>query len=450
MVWENKLGDQLVHENHQNIAATQLIQYFNLVIKSARGAIVTDVEGKEYIDLMGSDSAMNIGHNHPKVVEAMKKQIDQFISYDAGYFTNPTSIELGKRLAALAPGDGHNKVAYGTSGSDATEALIKFARAATGRSYIVSYDGAYHGTTYGALTAGACDVDMVRKIGPLLPNIVHVPFPNLYRRLPGESEHDVTLRYFEAFKRPFETYLPVEETAGIIIEPIQGDAGIIIPPKEYVQLVYQFCREHGILFTVDEVNQGLGRSGKFWSYQHFDITPDLIATGKSLACGLPMSAVLGSAEILDSLKTSSYVFTAGGNPVVASAALATLDVIDEEGLVQKSAEDGLYAKQKFTELANKYDCIGDIRMLGLNGGIELVKDRQTKEPDPDAAVKVIYRAFQKGIIMVKLHGNVLRFQPPLVITRQQLDQAFEILDEVFNDLEHDRIQVPQELIHKGW
>lgn len=450
MAWENKLGDELVHKNHYNIAATQLIQYFNLVIKSAKGATITDVEGKKYIDLMGSDSAVNIGHSNPKVAEAMKKQIDRFISYDAGYFTNPVSIKLGERLASLAPGNGHNKVAYGTSGSDATEALIKFSRAYTGRQYIVSYDGAYHGTTYGALTAGACDVDMVRKIGPLLPGIVHVPYPNLYRRNPGESEHDVAVRYFNAFKRPFENFLPVEETAGVIIEPIQGDAGIIIPPKEYIQMVYNFCREHGILFNVDEVNQGLGRSGKFWSYQHFDITPDLIATGKSLSSGLPLSAVLGSAEILDSLKTSSYVFTAGGNPVVAAAALATLDVIDEEGLVQKSAEDGKYAKKKFDELADKYDCIGDVRMLGLNGGIELVKDRQTKEPDPEAAVKVIYRAFQKGVIMVKLNGNVLRFQPPLVITRQQLDRAFDILDEVFDDLEHDRIKVPQELIHEGW
>lgn len=450
MVWENTLGDQLVHLNHQNIAATQLIQYFNLVVKSAKGSVVTDVEGKKYLDLMGTDSAMNIGHNHPKVVEAMKKQIDQFISYDAGYFTNPVSIKLGQRLASLAPGKGHNKVAYGTSGSDATEALIKFSRAFTGRSYIISYEGAYHGSTYGALTAGACDVDMIRKIGPLLPNVVHVPYPDLYRRRPGESEHDVAQRYFAAFKRPFETFLPVEETAGLIMEPIQGDAGIIIPPKEYVQLVYNFCRQHGILFAVDEVNQGLGRTGKFWSYEHFGITPDLIATAKSLACGLPMSAVLSSAEIMDSLKTSAYVFTAGGNPVVAAAALATLDVIDEENLVQKSAEDGEYAKKKFLQLADKYDCIGDVRMLGLNGGIELVKDRQTKEPDPDAAVKVIYRGFQKGIIMVKLHGNVLRFQPPLTITRQQLDRAFEILDDVFNDLEHDRIKVPQELIHEGW
>ena len=450
MAWENDLGDQMVHQNHHNIAETQLIQYFNLVVKSARGAIVTDVEDKKYIDLLGSDSAMNVGHNNPKVVAALKNQIDRFIGYDAGYFTNPTSIKLGARLAALAPGDGHNKVAYGTSGSDATEGMIKFARAYTGRSYIVSYEGVYHGTTYGAITAGACDVDMVRNIGPLLPNVVHVPFPNLYRRHPGESEHDVAIRFFNAFKRPFETYLPVEETACVMMEPIQGDAGIIIPPKEYVQLVYNFCHEHGILFAVDEVNQGLGRTGKFWSYQHFGITPDLLATGKSLACQLPMSAVLGSAEILDSLKTSSYVFTSGGNPVVAAAALATLDVIEEEDLVHKSAVDGVYAKKQFEKLADKYDCIGDIRMLGLNGGIELVKDRQSKEPDPDAAAKVIYRAFQKGIIMVKLNGNVLRFQPPLVITRQQLDKAFEILDDVFNDLEHDRIKLPTELEHEGW
>lgn len=210
MAWENDLGDQLFHKNMNNVAPTGIVQYYNLVIKSAQGAEVTDVAGKQYIDLLGSASAMNVGHNHPHVVAAMKQQIDELVSYDAGYFTNPTSMKLAERLTKLAPGDQKYKVAFGTSGSDANDGIIKFARAATGRSYIISFEGGYHGTTFGAISAGACDVNMVRKIGPLVPNIVHVPFPDLYRHYPNETVHEISMRYLADFMRPFNTYLPAD------------------------------------------------------------------------------------------------------------------------------------------------------------------------------------------------------------------------------------------------
>lgn len=450
MVWENTQGDQLVAKNRHNIAKTQLVPYFNLVVKSARGSIVTDVEGKRYIDLLATDSAMNVGHNHPRVITAMKKQIDEFISYDTGYFTNPTTIRLGERLAKLAPNPGHNKVAFGTSGSDATEAMIKFARAYTHRQYIVSFEGAYHGTTYGALSMSACNVDMARGIGPMLPGIVHVPFPNTYHCRPGETEHETAQRAFADFKRPFAEFLPSEETAAVILEPIQGDAGIIVPPREYMEAVDRFCHRHGILIGVDEVNQGLGRTGKLWSYQHFGLHPDLIATAKSLASGLPLSAVIGSATIMDAPGTSAYCFTGGGNPVNAAAALATLDVLHDEHLIEKSAVDGEYAKEKFIQLAQKHPCIGDVHMLGLNGGIEIVKNRQTKERDSLTAAKIIYHAFQKGLIMAKLGGNVLRFQPPLTISRNLIDEALLILDQVIKDVEENQVELPDELRHDGW
>ena len=450
MVWENKLGDQLFHENMNNIAPTGIIQYYNLVIKEARGAAVTDVAGKQYIDLLGSASAANIGHNHPHLTEALKAQIDKLVSYDVGYFTNPTSIALGERLTQIAPGNSARKVSFGTSGSDANDGIIKFARAATGRSYIVSYENAYHGSTFGALTVGACDVDMVRKVGPLVPNVVHVPYPDTYRHMAGEDEHAIAQRYFAAFKRPFETYLPAEEVACVLMEPIQGDSGIIKPPAEYVHLVYDFCQANGILFAVDEINQGLGRAGKMWSIEHFDIEPDLISTGKSLAAGLPLSAVIGKSDIMDALGTSAHVFTAGGNPLCAAASMATLDVIENEHLPEKSAKDGEYAKAQFFKFMDQYEFIGDVRMYGLNGGIEIVKDRETKEPDNDAAAHIIFRAFQKGLILVKLNGNVLRFQPPLVITRDQLDQVFTIMAEVFDDFEHGRIELPDELKNMVW
>lgn len=450
MAWENELGDKLFRENMQNVAPTGIIQYYNLVIQSGSGATITDVEGKQYIDLLGSASSANIGHNHPHLVEALQDQISKIVSYDCGYFTNPTSLKLGERLTKIAPGSRARKVSFGTSGSDANDGVIKFARAATGRQYIVSYEGAYHGSTFGALTAGACDTAMVHKVGPLVPGIVHVPYPDLYRHLKDETPHDIAQRYFAAFKRPFETYLPADEVACVLMEPIQGDAGIIKPPAEYVELVYQFCQDHGILFAVDEINQGLGRAGKMWSIDHFGIEPDLISTGKSLAGGLPLSAVIGNADVMDSLGTSAHVFTAGGNPLVAAASMAVLDVLEDEHLPEKSAKDGEYAKENFLKLMDKYEFIGDVRMFGLNGGIEIVKDRETKEPDNDAAAKIIFRAFQKGLILVKLNGNVLRFQPPLVITRDQLDQVFTTMDEVFADLEHGRIELPDELKNMVW
>lgn len=450
MAWENELGDQLFHEHQQHLAPTGLIQYYNLVVDHAKGAEVFDVAGKRYIDLLGSAAAMNAGHSNPHVMQAMRKQIDQLVSYDAGYFPNPTTIKLVERLAAIAPGNAPKKVSLGTSGSDANDGIIKFARAATGRTYIVSFDGSYHGTTMGAISAGGCDPNMVRKIGPLVPNIVHVPYPDMYRCLPNETEHENAMRYFDSFMLPFTTYLPAEEVACVLIEPIQGDAGMIKPPAEFVELVYQFCHANGILFAVDEINQGLGRAGKMWSSEYYDIEADLISVGKSLASGMPLSAIIGKADLMDQLGTSAHVFTTAGNPVCCAAALATLDVIQHEHLPEKSAADGEYAKQQFLRLQAKYNFIGDVRMYGLNGGIEIVKDRLTKERDRDGAAKIIFRAFQKGLILVKLAGNVLRFQPPLVITRVQLDEVFTILDSVFADFENGVIELPQELKNMSW
>lgn len=235
-----------------------------------------------------------------------------------------------------------------------------------------------------------------------------------------------------------------------MIEPIQGDAGIIKPPDEYIQAIHTFCQANGILFAVDEINQGLGRSGKMWSIEHFGIEPDLIATGKSIAAGMPLSAVIGKADIMDALGTSAHVFTTAGNPVCAAASSAVLDIIADEKLPEKSVTDGEYAKEQFLKLQARFDFIGDVRMFGLNGGIEIVKDKISKTPDNNAAAQIIFRAFQKGLILVKLAGNVLRFQPPLVITRTQLDQVFTILEEVFNDFQQDKIKLPDELKNMVW
>lgn len=342
-------------------------------------------------------------------------------------------------------------VSFGLTGSDANDAIIKFSRAYTDRQYIVSFMGSYHGSTYGSMSLSGTSLNMTRKMGPMLPGVVHVPYPDLYRRLPGESEHDVAMRYFDSFKKPFESFLPADEVACVLIEPIQGDGGIVKAPEEFMQLVYKFCHENGILFAVDEVNQGLGRTGKMWGIQQYDnIEPDLMSVGKSIAAGMPLSAVVGKKEVMQSLEAPANVFTTAANPVCCAASLATLDILEEEDLVNKSKVDGEYAKQQFLDMQKRHPNIGDVRMWGLNGGIELVKDRETKEADPDFATKVIYYAFQHGVVIITLCGNILRFQPPLVITREQLDKAFAVLDDAFTAAENNEVEIPADAGKIGW
>ena len=290
---------EILEEEKIHLANATRVKYFDIVIDHGKGAIITDADGHDYIDLLASASATNTGHSHPKVVEAITSQAQKLIQYTPAYFANTVTAKLADRLVNVAPGNFQKQVAFGNSGSDANDAIIKFARGYTGRQYVVSFTGAYHGSTYGSLSISGVSLNMTRKIGPLLPNTVKVPFPDQTQRIAGESDNDFSERLFKQFKLPFETYLPADEVALVIIEPIQGDGGIIKAPQHYVELVYEFTREHGIVFAVDEVNQGLGRTGKMWSIDHFGIAPDLMSVGKSIASGLPLSAVIGRKEIMD-------------------------------------------------------------------------------------------------------------------------------------------------------
>lgn len=432
----------------KHLADVSRVKYFDLVIDHGKGAIITDADGRDYIDLLASASATNTGHSHPKVVAAITAQAQKLIQYTPAYFANTTTAQLAERLTKLTPGDFEKQVVFGNSGSDANDAMIKFARAYTGRSYIVSFTGAYHGSTYGAISLSGVSLNMTRKIGPLVPDIVKVPYPDQTQRLAGESDEAFSLRLFAAFKLPFDTYLPADEVAMVIIEPIQGDGGIVKAPQKYMALVYEFTRQHHIVFAVDEVNQGLGRTGKMWSIDHFGIAPDLLSMGKSIASGLPLSAVVGRRDIMASLAAPANVYTTAGNPVTAAAALATLDVIADEALVARSAALGQRAQAFFEQAAQKYPFIGDVRMYGLNGGIDIV-DAQG-QPDVDATTKIIYRLFELGVIMISLRGNVLRFQPPLVITMDQLATAFEKITQTFEALLAGNLHLPETDNHIGW
>lgn len=441
---------QILAREQAAFSTAARIKYYDIVIDHGHGAIITDVEGNDYIDLLASASSTNTGHAHPRIVKAIQDQAAKIIQYTPAYFANSQAARLAPRLAALAPMSGPVEVAWGNSGSDANDAIIKFARAYTGRQYMVSFTGAYHGSTYGSMTLSSVTLNMSRKMGPLLPDVVKVPFPSPWDRLPDESEDQFVDRMFAAFKQPFETYLPAEETAAILIEPIQGDGGIVKTPPAYLRRVYDFAKEHGILFAIDEVNQGMGRTGKWWSIQNFPgIEPDLMSVGKSLASGMPLSAIIGRKEIMESLGSAANVYTTAGNPVTTAAANATLDVIEDEHLLERSTRLGKKAAAFFKEEQAKYDFIGDVRMYGLDGGIDII-DPATGKGDVEATTKLMYRIFELGAIIISLRGSILRFQPPLVITEEQLNQAFAIIDQACAELAAGKLSPPDNAAELGW
>ena len=441
---------QILAREQAAFSTAARIKYYDIVIDHGHGAIITDVEGNDYIDLLASASSTNTGHAHPRIVKAIQDQVAKIIQYTPAYFANSQAARLAPRLAALAPMSGPVEVAWGNSGSDANDAIIKFARAYTGRQYMVSFTGAYHGSTYGSMTLSSVTLNMSRKMGPLLPDVVKVPFPSPWDRLPNESEDQFVDRMFAAFKQPFETYLPAEETAAILIEPIQGDGGIVKTPPAYLRRVYDFAKEHGILFAIDEVNQGMGRTGKWWSIQNFPgIEPDLMSVGKSLASGMPLSAIIGRKEIMESLGSAANVYTTAGNPVTTAAANATLDVIEDEHLLERSTRLGKKAAAFFKEEQAKYDFIGDVRMYGLDGGIDII-DPATGKGDVEATTKLMYRIFELGAIIISLRGSILRFQPPLVITEEQLNQAFAIIDQACAELAAGKLNLPDNAAELGW
>ena len=437
----NEKSMEMVKKSDKVYAGAGQIRYFDICLESAKGAMLKDLDGNEYIDLLATASAMNVGHSHPKVLAAMEKQMKTLLHYTPAYFYNPKVEQLAQRLIDLTPGDFDKKVLFGNSGSDANDGMMKFARAYTGRKTIVSFVGAYHGSTYGSMTLSAVSLNMRRKMTPLVSGVEYIPFPNTYDRKENESEKEFVDRYWGYFENALNTYLPVDEIAGVIIEAIQGDGGFLKMPQEYMDRLYKFTRDNNIVFAVDEINQGLGRSGKMWSIEHFGIAPDILTTAKSLASGMPLSAIVGRKEIMDSLEAPGHLFTTSGNPVCCAAALASFDVIEEENLVEKSRKDGEYVRERFEKMQEKYPVIGDVRIYGLNGGVELVKDRKTKAPDSESASKLITYLMQNGVLMITVKGNVLRFQPPLVITRNQLDKALDTIGKGFSELEKGNLEL---------
>ncbi|MEG1561995.1 MAG: aspartate aminotransferase family protein [Raoultibacter sp.] len=447
---DKTVSNAMVQRESEFSAPTGRIPYYDLVLDRGEGALLYDVDGNAYIDLLASASATNVGHCHPKVVSAITDQAKKLIHYTPAYLYHTPEIDLMEKLASIAPGPTPKKIVFGNSGSDANDAIIKFARAYTGRQTIVSFIGAYHGSTYGSLTLSAISLNMRRKMGPLLPGVYHIPYPDAYHAgVDHLSEQQQADHFMAPLLEMTQSYVAPEEIACIIMEPIAGDLGLIVPPQAYMDALHAFCQQHGILFAVDEVNQGMGRTGAWWSIEHFGIEPDLMSVGKSIASGMPLSAIIGKADIMDSLDFPAHIFTTSGNPICCAASLATIEVIEEEGLLQRSRELGAYAQARFNEMAEKYAIVGSVHGKGLNLGIDIVEPGTRTKCALDA-LKIVYRAYEEGVVMICIASSILRFQPPLVITREQLDIALDVLDRVIAEVAAGK--VPDNIVPagKGW
>ncbi len=437
------------YDTKDYIAKYQRIPYYPVAFEKGNGAILYDYNGKEYIDFLASASSANLGHGNKEVADAVYEQMKNITQYACIYFQMKESVDLAEKLISLV-GRPNMQVSYSTTGSESIDNAIKLARAYTGRSKIISFSESYHGSTYGSISVSALSLNMRKKIGPLLPDVFHINYPDMLRSKYGKDENKAIECYLDELRYAFEHYIPADEVAALVMEPIAGDMGIVVPPKRYVQELYKICKENGILFIVDEIQQGFCRTGKWFSYEYFDIEPDLIVCGKSVGGGLPLGVVIGSKDIMNSLSSPAHVFTMSGNSTVCRASLKTIEILERENMNEQVLKKGEYLKNKLKQLMDKYDIIGEVRGLGLSIGVDLVTDRQTMERNQDAAVKISYRSIENGLLLISVGQNSLRIQPPLVITYEQIDKAIDILDNSFKDYINGNIGDEIFEFAKGW
>jgi 4-aminobutyrate aminotransferase len=405
---------------------------YPLVMKRGSGAIVEDVDGNQFLDFAAGIAVVATGHSHPKVVKAIQDQAAQFLHMSGTDFYYESMVELAERLAKLTPGGLPRRVYFGNSGAEANEAAIKLARYHTGRDKFIAFFGAFHGRTMGALSLTGSKTVQRRGFHPSLP-VYHIPYPNLYRRPMGISAEQHAYDCVGALEEQlFKTTVPPEEVAGIFVEPVQGEGGYLVPPKEFHQELRRVADKYGILLIHDEVQSGMGRTGRLFASEHFGVVPDIVTIAKGIASGMPLSATIARADIMN-WPPGAHASTFGGNPVAIAAALATLDLL-EESLIANSAAMGEYMLARATKWPARFRHVGDVRGLGLMIGIELVTDQQTKERAPQLRDKLEFMAFEKGLLILGAGANSIRLCPPLVITREQADFALDTLEQCLSDL----------------
>lgn len=417
-------------QGHEEFVAKPISVHFPVVAEYAEGALITDVDGNRYIDLMGGVGVMNVGHRHPKVMDAISSQIDKFVHTDYSVLPYEPLISLARRLADLVPGTGPRKSFFFNSGAEAVENAVKAAKAYTGRHAVLSFEGAFHGRTWMAMSLSSRVNPYKRNFGPFVSDVFKLPFPYTYRKPYPVSDEQYAQICLDAIERAFHTVVAAEDVAAIIVEPVQGEGGFIVPPPNFLPGLERICRKHGIMLIADEVQTGFGRTGKLFASEHFGIDPDIIVLGKSLAAGLPLSGVVGRAEIMDAVQDTGIGGTFVGNPVGCAAALAVLDIMEEEDLPGRARRQGEHMMNRFRSLQERCSLVGDVRGLGAMVAVELVRDRETKEPADTETAAILADAMSRGVLAIRagIYGNGVRVLAPLVIEDDVLDEALDVLE----------------------
>jgi 4-aminobutyrate aminotransferase len=424
---------QLVDRDHAVVSPSYTRDY-PLVAKTGRGAMIEDVDGNTFLDFAAGIAVCATGHCHPEVVAAIQKQASELIHMSGTDFYYPNLVELAEKLAAIAPGKEPKRVYFGNSGAEAIEAAIKLVKYHTKRDKLIGFHGAFHGRTMGALSLTASRSIQRKGFGTLLSGVFHMPFPDTYRGTYGirpESASADCLSYLE--NELFRRRVDPEEVAGIFIEPIQGEGGYLPAPADFLQGLQRICRKYGIMFVADEVQSGMGRTGKWWASDHAGIEPDIICTAKGIASGMPLSAIIARADVMNWVP-GAHASTFGGNPVCIAASIATLGLLERQYMAN-AARMGDYIMKRTADWREKHKIVGEVRGRGLMIGIEFVRDQKTKEKATDLRNKLVQMAFHKGLLVLGSGDTTLRLCPPLVIDEAQADFALDTLEACITQLE---------------
>ncbi|SRR5579875_145386 len=422
------------------VLSPSISRFYPLVIESAHDCLVRDVDGNQFIDFNSGIGVLNVGSTNSKVVNAATEQLAKFTHYSYTDFYYENINTLAEKLIEIYPGRDRPRaqVFYGNSGTEAIEAAFKLARINTGRPRMLAFIGSFHGRTMGAVSLTASKPTQVRGVSPLVPGVDHVPFPYCYR-CPLKLEHPkcglACIDYIE--EQYFEKFVPPEEVAGMFFESIQGEGGYVPAPDDYFRELFKRFKKHGILMIADEVQSGIGRTGRWFAVENYGVVPDMIAVAKALGGGLPIGALIAKEEVM-TWKPGSHASTFGGNPVSAAAGLAVLSFIEENNLLENARRQGQYMLNIFNEWKERYEIVGDVRGKGLMIGIELVKDKKTKAYGQEEAQEVLSRTWKKGVLLISCGRSTLRIVPPLTIKRELVDEALAVIEDAIKQVNSSR------------
>jgi len=414
-------------ERDTKIMSPSYTRGYPFVMGRGEGAIVEDVDGNRFLDFNAGIAVVAAGHAHPRIVAAIQRQAAQFLHMSGTDFYYENMVRLAEKLATLVPGDGPQRVYFGNSGTEAIEAAIKMARYHSGRDQFIAFFGGFHGRTMGALSLTGSKTVQRKGFGPMLP-VQHIPYAYCYRCAYGQHPDTCHVECVKVIEdRLFKTILPAEEVAAIVVEPIQGEGGYLVPPPKFHEELRRIADKYGILLIHDEVQSGMGRTGRMFASEHFGVAPDIVTIAKGIASGLPLAATVARADIMD-WKPGAHASTFGGNPVAVEAALATIELLEED-LLSNATEIGAHILGRIQSWPQRFRYVGDVRGIGLMIGFELVKDQESKERAPELRNQLVHLAFERGLLILGCGQNSIRLCPPLVITKDQADFAIDTLEQ---------------------